>query len=335
MYCAGPPSAAGTYGGLGEPLRVAAAGRQAFEGSSAAALDPMLRRYLSDMVAPYGLGLRADLLDQGRGQSYGEMAGALLTSMVPPGQPLDLIVLAFAMHDVIPGRSVAAHLSHLSPGAPTAFAVCDQGTAAPFAALRLISEYTRAGAARRALLMIVEQETLHYELAAPAALPARNAAVALLCGPAGASRLEAVRQHPGVAAAQAGDLLARELTMLAAGRADLTLIAGGGLAGLAGGTAAARDQTRGDNGRPGPVTAPDLLPPGAPAVDQVLVAPPGQPVTGLWWELAGALPEWAVCGRRVLLADYEPELRYLSVSAIDVEASPAAAVPRLAAQQLL
>src|ERR1017187_1651243 len=108
MYRAGPPSADGSHG---EPLRVAVAGRQVFEGSSDAALDPMLRVYLSDMVRPYGLALRDDLLDQGRGQSYGEMAGALLARTVPPGQPVDLIVLAFAVHDVIPGRSAAAHLS--------------------------------------------------------------------------------------------------------------------------------------------------------------------------------------------------------------------------------
>jgi hypothetical protein len=331
MFCAGPPGADGTGGSHGEPLRVAVAGRQVFEGSSDAALDPMLRVYLSDMVAPYGLALREDLLNEGRGQSYGEMAGALLTPAVPPDQPVDLIVLAFAVHDVIPGRSTAAHLSYLCPGAPMAFAVCDQGAAAPFTALRLIREYTRTASCQRALLVVVEQATLHYELAAASvmtssALPTRNAAVLLLCGPAGAGRLETVRQHAGVSAAQAGDLLASELPALAAGRDDVTLIAGDGLARLS----------------------------GAPAVDQVLVAPAGQPSTGVWWELAGALPEWTARGRRVLLAAYEPELRYLCVSAIDVEASPvvtspvvtstvvtstavtstAAAAPRLTAQQV-
>ncbi|HUZ23597.1 MAG TPA: hypothetical protein VMV07_07515 [Streptosporangiaceae bacterium] len=320
MHCAGPPGADGADGGHGEPLRVAAAGRQAFEGSSDAALDPMLRSYLSDLVAPYGLGLREDLLGQGRGQSYGEMAGALLTQTMPPGQPVDLIVLAFAVHDVVPGRSTAAHLSYLCPGAPMAFAVCDQGTAAPFAALRLIREYARGGSCQRALLVVVEQETLHYELAAPGVLPTRGAAVALLCGPAGAGRLAAVRQHAGVSAAQAGDLLASELAALAAGRDDVTLIVGGSLAGLIGAVASPGPRTgRSNGGRSG---GQQLLPPGVPAIDQVLVAPAGQPSTGVWWELAGGLPDWTARGRRVLLADYEPELRYLSVSAIDVEAGP-------------
>src|SRR3981081_4117627 len=94
---------------LGGSLGLGGAGRQVFEGSSAAALDPALRVYLTDMVRPYGLALRDELLDQGSGHSYGEMAGALLARTVPAGQPVDLIVLAYSVSDVVPGRATAAH----------------------------------------------------------------------------------------------------------------------------------------------------------------------------------------------------------------------------------
>jgi hypothetical protein len=46
-------------------------------------------------------------------------------------------VLAFSPHDVQPGRQTAAYLSAVNPGAPMAFAVCDQGSAAAFSGLRV------------------------------------------------------------------------------------------------------------------------------------------------------------------------------------------------------
>jgi hypothetical protein len=314
VYRAAPPGAAGAGDG---PLRVARAGRQAFgPGSSAAALDPHLRVYLSDMAAPYGLALREDLLAEGAGQSYGDMAGSLLARLVPADQPVDLLILAFAVHDVVPGRSAAAYLSSLCPGAPMAFAVCDQGAAAPFTGLQLIREYTRTAQCRRAVLAVVEQDTLPYEVADPAVLPTRSAAVLLLCDQDGTGGLQEVRQYPGTSPAQAGALLARELTALAGGRDDVTLIAGSALAPPAGSAGAA------------PLRA------ALPAGSEVVFGPAGQPVTGVWWELAGGLPGWATRGRRVLLAEYEAALRYLCVSVIDISPEPAAAAPRPAAQHV-
>lgn len=263
----------------------------------------MLAVYLSDMVRPYGLAVRSDLLKRGSGHSYGEMAGALLGDMVPADQPVDLIVLAFAVSDVIPGRSTAAHLSHLCPGSPMGFAICDQGAAAPFTGLRLIAEYTRTDNCRRALLVIVEQATLHYDLAAPAPLPVRHAAVALRWDRAGPGPTDAVRQHPGVAPERLADLFAAELAELSMGRDDVILIAGNGLRDPAAADAPAR-------------AALAALAVDTGAIDQVLIAPAGQPCTGVWWEFAGQLPDWVGQGRRVLLADYDPLLRYLCVCAI-------------------
>lgn len=315
MYLAGPPDAAGPGGfpAGGGPLRVSPAGRLLAGGSSPAARDPMLRVYLADMVRPYGVALREDLLEAGSGQSYGEMAGTLLSREMPAGEPVDLLVLAFAVGDVVPGRATAAHLSSRCPGRPAAFAVCDQGVAAPFTALRLIREYARTPGCRRALLIVTEQATLHYEQPAPAAVPAQNAAVALLCSDSGPGRLATVRLHAGSRAgsgtgsgagngagnggdgAGTAELLSAELGELAGGRDDVTVILGAGAAELAGSGAA------------------------GPAGAEVIAAPSGQPCTGAWWELAGRLPGRGEAGRRVLLADYEPSLGYLCLAAIDVE----------------
>ncbi|HEY7142784.1 MAG TPA: hypothetical protein VH637_00925 [Streptosporangiaceae bacterium] len=294
MYSAGPPGA--DQGG--GPLRLAVAGSRVFDGSSACALDPQLRVYLSDMIRPYQLALREDLLAAGAGQCYGEMAGALLAQLPPGSPPADLVVMAFAVSDVIPGRSTAAHLAQLCPGSPAAFAVCDQGTAAPFTALRLIREYARSGSCQRALLVVVEQAAMHYELAAPAPVPDQHAAVALWCGGTGPGQLAAVWQQAGLAPGQAASLLASQVAELCAGRDEVTLVTGSGLAaaGLAAGLGGAV---------------------------RLRAAAPGQPLTGPWAALAAGLPGWAAAGQRVLVADYDPVLGYLCVSALDVGAGQA------------
>jgi len=316
MYSAGPPAEAGAAGSWDEPLRVGRAERRVFDGTSDAALHPDLRGFLADLIRPYGLALRDDLLAAGRGHSYGEMGEVMVDAAVPMDQPVDLLVLAFAVPDVWPERATASYLSHICPGEPIAFAICDQGAAAAFTGLRLVREYARTDGCRRALLLIVEQAALHYHPAVPVAPVARHAAVALLCDDAGPARLETVRQHTGVAPAGAPALLTAELASLSAGRTDVTLIVGHDLACLAG---------YGAGSSPG-----DARPA---IVDQVRVAPAGQPFTGVWWELAGGLPTWTAEGRLLLLAEYDPALRYLCLSAIDAGASPPRSRPHVAARQ--
>jgi 4-hydroxymandelate oxidase len=194
-----------------------------------------------------------------------------------------------------------------------AFAVYDQGAAAPFTGLRLMREYLRSGDCRRALLVVVEQEAVHYRLPSPAAVPSRNIAVALLCGSEGPGALDTLRLRAGVQPGGVGELLAKEIADLSAGREEVTLIAGNGLGSLAAFDAGSFDTGSFDAGS---------FDTGAfDTVDEVIVAPPGQPCTGTWWELAGGLRAWGASGRRVLLADYEPMLGYLCVSAFDVEAA--------------
>lgn len=275
--------------------RIRAAERLELPGISATAHDPRLPGFIHDLVRPYGLAVREDLLISGAGHAFGELADPLVAALTPPeAEPVDLIVLAYSMHDIQPGRSTATYLSHICPGAALSFSLCDQGAATAFSGLRLIQTYARAGQCRRALLIVAEQSGLHYELPAPVAMPDRHAAVAVLFDTAGPAALEPVRQHTDVGAQAAPALVAAELRQLIGDRGDAaTLILGTGLADLAATVEL-------------PVT-----------VEDVVVAPAGLPNTGAWWQLAGGLAGWAEQRRLVLLADYDPVLRYLSLCAAD------------------
>jgi 4-hydroxymandelate oxidase len=257
--------------------------RREFAGPATSAADPdrraRLREYLSDLVRPYGTVLREELFGEANGHSYGEMAAA-----VAPGDPVDLVVLAYAIPDVRPGRATATYLSHILPGNPLAFAICDQGPAAGFTGLRLVREYLGGDEHRRALLIVVEQSVLHYEPAAPAGVPDGHYAVALLCAGSGPARVAAIDQFRGVSLAEAPPLLARCDARCDAGTEAGTAILGAGLASV-----------------------------GLSTVERVRRASPGRPYTGVWWELAEELSS----GRPLMLAEYDPMLGYLCVSTID------------------
>src|ERR1700689_3555561 len=185
------------------------------------------------------------------------MAAALIGSVVPADEPVDLLVLAFSIHDLRPGRQTAAYLSHVTPGAPMAFAICDQGSAAAFSGLRIISEYASSAALRRALLIVVDQAALPYD--SSTALPTRNQGVAMLysaipdAGATGLARVGVLRQHPGVPSDAVADLAA-DLAELASGQDAVGVVAGAALAELW----------------------------TAPAAKRVRLMPPGQPATAVW-----------------------------------------------------
>src|SRR6478609_10656603 len=160
-------------------LRVTRAVAAGFDGHSAAALHPDLRTFTADLVRPYGLPLREDLLTAGAGHDHAEMATGLFERALPDGEPADLLILAFSTPDVRPAAPSSLRLSRHCPGQPTAFAVCDQGSATAFTALRLAAVHHRTGGCRRAVIVLAEQSALHHEPAEPVELPAGHRAVVL------------------------------------------------------------------------------------------------------------------------------------------------------------
>jgi hypothetical protein len=270
---------------------ISAVGRRTFHAPAAIAADPDHQArhgvYLTDMLQPYGQ-LPGDVTD-GLGHSYGEMAEAVITATVAPDEPVDLVVLAFAVPDIAPGRATATYLSHVCPGNPLAFAVCDNGTATAFTGLRIINAYLSSGACRSALLVVVEQADLHHDVPTVAPVPTMHTAVVLRLE-AGDTELTRFTEHHDVASGDVGALLAAEAVALSGGHPDVTVVVGPLLAEVG------------------------CVPAGARVGDG------GRPYTGLWWEVAG---EVGVTGhhRRLVLADYDPQLRVLSLAATDVAAT--------------
>ena len=170
MYRSSPP----TLGTGTPPLRISGTARRVFDEQADSARDPAYRTYLTDMVRPFGLAVHTEALGEGRGQSYGDMADALIAEVTAEDQPTDLLVMAFAVPDVTPWRCTAAHLSHTCPGNPMAFAVSDCGTTAAFTGLRLIRAQAAGPSSPRALLIVTEQAAINHELPRPRQ-PARQA----------------------------------------------------------------------------------------------------------------------------------------------------------------
>ncbi len=271
--------------------------RRTFTGPAEFLADPGNRarvsEYLTDMARPYAREVPRALFSEppspALGQSYGEMAEALVGAAVPADEPVDLLVLAFSIHDLRPGRQTAAYLSHVTPGAPMAFAICDQGSVAAFSGMRIAREYSSSAGIRRALLIVVEQAALPY--ACPVTVPSQHRGVAMLYGDGAepAARVADVRQHPGVRPDGVADVAAADLTELAAGHRAVALVLSDALAAVW----------------------------TAPAGVRVRVMPPGQPSTEVWWGLIDELTADAGRPDLVVAADYDPGLRYLCLAAFD------------------
>jgi hypothetical protein len=299
LFVARPPT--------GPPLRrelhLVRAVRRTFTGPAGFLADPANRaragEYVADMVGAYAREVPQPLLpgpaSPAAGHSYGEMAEELIESAVPADERVDLLILTFSIHDVRPGRQTAAYLSHVTPGAPMAFAVCDQGSAAAFSGLRVARDYVLSAGIRRALLIVAEQAALPYDC--PATVPAQHRGVAMLYGDCAepTARITGVRQHAAVPPDSVAGLAAASLGELAAGRDDVGLVLGDALSRLW----------------------------TTPVAGRVRVMPPGQPSTAVWWGLIEELAGDA--GRTGLLvaADYDPGLRYLCLAAFDTRSRQA------------
>ena len=210
---------------------------------SALAAHPALRTYLTDLAGTRGLALREDEL--GTGHAYAELAEPAIAALTSDGEPVDLLVLAYGVPDVQPGRNTALHLASRCPGRPHGFAVCDQGVAAAFTALRLIADHD----VDRALLVVAEQTAVPYPLVADAPVPSRHSAVALLLerGPSPIS----VRQHAALPAEAVDAVLAADIAELSGPRDDVTLVLGSGVDGPPDGLPYTGMWARLDSGEPG------------------------------------------------------------------------------------
>ncbi|MBZ3906733.1 beta-ketoacyl-[acyl-carrier-protein] synthase family protein [Streptomyces griseiscabiei] len=306
MYLTTSPGAVGAVGTVGAtgapaparraPLRLSRLVSRTFSAGRPFLPDPVgpsLARMQADLVRPYPVEFRPEVLERGTRNTFVEMAEELLADLPPPKAPLDLVLVAHTAPDADPRRSLSCRLADVLPGDPLAFTLSDQGTAAAFTALRLVSEYADADAFRHALVVLLDQRTFPYDTTGARDVPREDCAVALLLGLEGRAGEPVTRQLAGVAPDEVRvtlDALLNEPAGGAPGR-PVTLVTGEGLG----------------------------AEPFGPGFD-VRPAPPGRPCTGPWSALADVLPEFAESGpRRLVVADYDSTLRYLCVSTLDVE----------------
>ncbi|RCV48225.1 hypothetical protein DEF28_24180 [Marinitenerispora sediminis] len=232
--------------------------------------------YFADLARLYGLTHGADYFDGRTRNSFTEMAGAAAAPLVS-GAPFDLVIMAHSTPDPEPGWP-GPSLTNALPGGPIAFGIAEQGAAAAATALRIAAEYAAAAGARRSLVLVLEQSVLLHDLPLPSGvmLPERDSVAAIVVDAAEPAGTVTPRQFADVAPEEVRTVLSEAL-------GDATeVIAGPGL-----------DPER------------DI-----PAGRRVTAAPRGLPATGLWAGLAAELPARRARGGRVVLADYDRELRY-------------------------
>ncbi|MEU7823703.1 hypothetical protein [Catellatospora sp. NPDC049133] len=246
--------------------------------------DDFCRGYFQDLWGMYGVPWEENLFAVQRNTFHDLLAMSGHTAA-----PFQLAILAGTTPDTDPVFPMAQLAEHVGGQAFT-FAVSDQGTAAPFTALRLAAEHILPGPVRRALVLVVDQKTRLHRGAVPASVTPTADAVAVLVFETGPG--------PGrMLVEQATDVPADEVAArVAAAVAD-----------------AAADGSHVDViGSAGWFANADTIPPDARR------APDGMPCTGLWAAAAVDLPRWRVHGRQVLLVDYDESLRYLSICRIDM-----------------
>ena len=283
-------------------LTLTRAAYNAYDGNSHFAAEPTLPKYLSDMGKPYGATLRAEAT--ATGHSHAEMAEPLIEALAVGPVPIDVLILAQRMHDVSPGRATATYLASRCPGTPLALSVCDQGTASPFTALRLLAAYAETGACRRALLIVVEQATLPYNLITEAALPDRNTAAAFLLEPGQGAIETRQEQHQQDHQIQDQQPPAQPPPLPGGVPASSLPLSS---------PQSAMPRTAGDNPT-GLWTTNDTEPQDV----IVLRDQAGLPLTGLWWQLAAGLDKWAADNKRVVLTDHDPTIGLRSTATFDL-----------------
>jgi hypothetical protein len=249
--------------------------------------DPFSERHFTDLTSGYGVTYRGGTTGRARGNTFAAMSAALVDGLAPASDSLDIAVVAHATPDLDCRYAAATYLSDL-PGVQLSFAVSENGGCTPFTALRLASAYTSRHGLRRALVLVLDQATLPYDLA-PEAAPVGDAGVALVLG-------------------EGGDTL------------SFGHVAGARGADLSGAVAEAIGQTLPDGAGDVPVEV--LAGPGVDAeqvpagLGQVTRIDDGFPCSGLWSALATRFDRPARPGPMRVLVDADPVRGDVSACAI-------------------
>lgn len=125
-------------------------------------LDEEILGFYRDLLRPYGDEVDEDRARRGRNTTFVDLAEQAIRAAPAPSGPPDLLVLAYALPDLHPLKTVSSHLNHQFGDESRSFAVSEQGVLAPFTALRIADAYHRSGRCRSFALFVLEQTTFPY-----------------------------------------------------------------------------------------------------------------------------------------------------------------------------
>ncbi|MEU8238958.1 hypothetical protein AB0C07_11980 [Actinoplanes missouriensis] len=276
--------------GIGADLRLAHIDHRAFDGLGT--FNDLDRTYFGHLWELFGLRWE-DAYLAGRRTTFHDMTGPMLGRLGPFAAGLDAAVIASSTPDAEPGFPLP-FLELALDGIDTVFAIADQGAAGAFTALRLTATTLPAGSHGRALVLVMDQATVLPGPPIPEDIrPTRDMAVALVLDRAGARGVPRVRQHAGVSTSDIVTLLRAEVEEAGAGAVTA-------------------------------ICRPDFAPYWAKAdvSADILPVPAGLPCTGPWVTLSEHCADLAEPpDRKIVLADYDPRLGYLSLCRLDTAAT--------------
>lgn len=182
-------------------------------GRNPSPFDAALIEYYDDLLGQFGLSVDERQLAAGPNIGYPELAESVLAGLA--GERPDLILLAYAVPDLHPLKTVATYVNHLLGGQARSMAISEQGLQAPYTALRIADASHRGGQCDRALILVLEQTTLPYHDPLVHDTPLTETAVALVLEPAA-----------GAAARRTWSGTPAQLTALIEDCADTLVVAG-------------------------------------------------------------------------------------------------------------
>lgn len=255
------------------------------------ALDEEILQFYRDLVTPYGDEVDEELARRGRNVTFVDLAERAIDATPGPLTAPDLLVLAYALPDLHPLKTVASHLNHRFGDTSRSFAVSEQGLAAPFTALRAAYAYARSGRCDSLLLFVLEQTTFAYPEPFAHRHDLLDSGVLMVFDGAGRWAITAVCQAQPEEDAAA---LLRSVLSTASACAGQTLLVIGPWV---------------DPDLPAAAVgpAPAGRPLAGPAVTSHRVAP-GSYCTSVWRELLRRHEEWARRYATVVLCDTDPRL---------------------------
>ncbi|GAA2786233.1 hypothetical protein [Saccharopolyspora taberi] len=164
--------------------------------------DPSVLAFYHDLVEPFGSVVDEELLRNGANVFHRDIADTLLDDEEIRDLDADLVIVTHALPDVHPFTAVASHMNMRLGGKATSFAISEQGLAAPFTALRVMSGFQRSARSRRAVIAVLEQTTMptHHPLVHDGE-PLVDSGALLVFGGDQGLRVDAVESAESVASA--------------------------------------------------------------------------------------------------------------------------------------